>query len=526
MDNQLLFRKRTPLTEDHLPWLCGSEEHPYVARRNASGKGIVSAILVRALISTLEGNVLEAECSTSADLVRLEVRSLSRPRTVSRCWLDWLNSHCGIPHGETTRITYHLGVLVIVQALADPVAAADFWNAYLLLLEVFCKYGRSGEIKPALCHAADELYYLLRYGTADPEPSHSRLEALQVGPPQPFMERPGLHALDLGPLTDLEALARLLGKGAVECSLVQGTLDLPAHAHGFVGWQAEALEQALVAGDNILLTGPTGTGKTFALHQVTMRLDSFLVTIEGKEGLTDLDFLGAILPQEDGTRRWVDGPLLRAMRQARLEPVLLFLDEVNRIPRVHLNILLGLMNPKSKQACQQMGIQLHGDGPFYLVETPMTSEIVSCPAAHLRIVAAGNFGRLYHVYDLDPAVRRRFDTLIEFDYLEYQDEFDLLRREVLKVDDRTTEALIKLAQETRRLMSNGELPGCIDTASLLNWARKCAASRAYLLDEIMQAAQLTWADMVCGRDHTGRINQGSFKALADYLSSLAILKEA
>jgi midasin (ATPase involved in ribosome maturation) len=31
--------------------------------------------------------------------------------------------------------------------------------------------------------------------------------------------------------------------------------------------------------------------------------------------LTDLDFIGAILPQEDGSRRWVDGPLLRAMRQ-------------------------------------------------------------------------------------------------------------------------------------------------------------------------------------------------------------------
>jgi hypothetical protein len=39
----------------------------------------------------------------------------------------------------------------------------------------------------------------------------------------------------------------------------------------------------------------------------------------------------------------------------------------------------------------------------------------------------------------------------------------------------------------------------------------------------MQAARLTWADTVCGRDHTGRINQGSLQALEDYLSSLAIL---
>lgn len=35
MDTVLLFRKRTPLTDDRLPWLRGSEEHPWIARRNA-----------------------------------------------------------------------------------------------------------------------------------------------------------------------------------------------------------------------------------------------------------------------------------------------------------------------------------------------------------------------------------------------------------------------------------------------------------------------------------------------------------
>jgi MoxR-like ATPase len=179
------------------------------------------------------------------------------------------------------------------------------------------------------------------------------------------------------------------------------------------------------------------------------------------------------------------------MRQARLEPVLLFLDEVNRIPRTHLNILLGLMNPKSGQACRQMGMDTEGEGPFYIVEAPMTSEIITCPAANLRIVAAGNFGRAYQVYDLDPAVRRRFDTVIEFDYLEYQDELSLVQREASSLDAPAAEALVKLAQETRRLQHNGEMPGCVDTASLLNWAKKCEHSTASSLPSIMQAARLT-----------------------------------
>jgi hypothetical protein len=84
-------------------------------------------------------------------------------------------------------------------------------------------------------------------------------------------------------------------------------------------------------------------------------------------------------------------------------------------------------------------------------------------------------------------------------------------------------ALVKLAQETRRLQSNGEMPGCVDTATLINWARKCETSASNSLAGIMQAAQLTWADTVCGRDHTGRVNQGGFRALEDYLSSLSVL---
>ena len=66
MDTVLLFRTRSPLTDDRLPWLRGSEDHSWTARRNTSGKGVVSAILVRALLSALEGSVLEANRSRSA----------------------------------------------------------------------------------------------------------------------------------------------------------------------------------------------------------------------------------------------------------------------------------------------------------------------------------------------------------------------------------------------------------------------------------------------------------------------------
>lgn len=120
-----LFCKRTPLTDDRLPWLRGSEELPWTAWRNASGKGVVSAILVRALISALETNR-----SRSASHVRAAVRSHSKPDTAAGCWLDWTNSRYGVPDGDETKGAYHLGVLSIVQTLGEPELAQDFWQAY------------------------------------------------------------------------------------------------------------------------------------------------------------------------------------------------------------------------------------------------------------------------------------------------------------------------------------------------------------------------------------------------------------
>ena len=182
------------------------------------------------------------------------------------------------------------------------------------------------------------------------------------------------------------------------------------------------------------------------------------------------------------------------------------------------------MNPKPGDFCRQQGLDVTGPGPFYVVETPMTSEVVWCPARHLRIVAAGNFGRAYAVYDLDPALRRRFDTVLEFDYLDAAQELSLIQRRT-GLGGQVAKALVQAAQETRRLMGNGELPGCIDTASLLNWAGKCLRSNARTVESVMQAAALTWADTVCGRDHQGRVNAGNFKALQDYLVSLGILPQ-
>lgn len=153
----------------------------------------------------------------------------------------------------------------------------------------------------------------------------------------------------------------------------------------------------------------------------------------------------------------------------------------------------------------------------------MTSEIIYCPVSRLRFVAAGNFGKSFAVYDLDPALRRRFTTVIDFEFLPAKVETALICREHPRLSETMASTLVKVAAETRRMMDNGELPGCIDTASLLNWAGKCERSTAQTAQAVMECARATWADQVCGRNHIGVINTGSFHALKDYLLALGTL---
>jgi MoxR-like ATPase len=271
-----------------------------------------------------------------------------------------------------------------------------------------------------------------------------------------------------------------------------------------------------------LLAGPTGTGKTRAMEEaIVTGGESRLVTVEGKEGLTDLDFLGAILPCPDGSRRWVDGPLLRAMRLAQQERVVLFIDEINRIRREHQNLILGLMNPKSLAVCERQGVKAEGDGPFYVIEVPLTSEVVWAPVANLRIVGAGNFGSENAVYAMDPAVRRRFDLILEFDYLELEAEMQLVI-ERTELEEPGAYALCLLAQRTREMFRNTDLPGCIDTGSLLMWAKLCARRKAATLADLLAIGRLVWQDLACGRDHRGMVNAGKFEGLVDYLTKASL----
>jgi MoxR-like ATPase len=441
-------------------------------------------------------------------------------------------------HGSLDRATYYLGLLVLAEALAAPSAYGDLLDAYEELITATKGSTILEAHKDLLCRTADEVYYATRYQDLPVDAVHDRLTDLQVHDlaaftasgvsggvtpyaPQVFYDAAQLRAHRSGTSVPVATAAARLPKTRSRPA-VRTAPSLNGLGR-FVGRQAQLIYDGLRRGKTVLLAGPTGTGKTLAVEEVAQQMpDARLVRVEGKEGLLDVDFLGNIVPRED-QRVWQDGPLAEAIQSAQCDPVLIFLDEITRFPREQINLLIGFLNRKSGDLCRQEDLNVDGDGPFYVARVPQdNSKVFACPCEHLLIVAAANFGKDYAVYPLDPALRRRFTMVVEFDYPGKEAEIDLLARST-SLDRVFAEALVAVAIESRRVHENGDLPGQIDTASLIEWERKCVEFDARTALQVMDMAALTWANLVCGRTHDGRVNQGHFAALRDHLEALGKL---
>lgn len=174
----------------------------------------------------------------------------------------------------------------------------------------------------------------------------------------------------------------------------------------------------------IMLTGPTGCGKTRFVEHMGELLGRPVVTISCHDDLTSSDLVGRFVVA-GGDVLWTDGPLTRAVKDGAI----CYLDEVVEARHDSLAILHSLTDHRRTLYLDRAG------------------EVVSAPDAFL-LVCSYNPAYRHSLKDLKPSFRQRFVT-IAMTYLPSDREAEVLVGET-GIDISAARRLVQCANSIRQ----------------------------------------------------------------------------
>jgi nitric oxide reductase NorQ protein len=189
------------------------------------------------------------------------------------------------------------------------------------------------------------------------------------------------------------------------------------------GAETELFERAAARRLPVMLTGPTGCGKTRLVEHMGERLGRQVITVSCHDDLTSADLVGRFLVS-GGDVVWSDGPLTRAVR----EGAICYLDEVVEARHDSLAVLHSLADHRRTLYLDRTGQTLHAPGPFLLV-------------------CSYNPAYRSSLKELKPSFRQRFVT-IALDYLPPDREAEALTAET-GIDAETAGRLVRCATAVR-----------------------------------------------------------------------------
>jgi nitric oxide reductase NorQ protein len=153
------------------------------------------------------------------------------------------------------------------------------------------------------------------------------------------------------------------------------------------GNEVQLFEQAFRQHVPVMLTGPTGCGKTRFVEHMGLLLQRPVVTISCHDDLTSSDLVGRFMVT-GGDVVWIDGPLTRAVKTGAI----CYLDEVVEARHDSLAILHSLTDHRRA---------------LYL---DRANEVVEAPDAFM-LVCSYNPAYRSSLKELKPSFRQRFATL-------------------------------------------------------------------------------------------------------------------
>src|SRR5690625_3502754 len=191
----------------------------------------------------------------------------------------------------------------------------------------------------------------------------------------------------------------------------------------------------LAMGKNLLLKGPTGSGKTKFAETLSYLFHQPMYSINCSVDLDVESLMGfKRLAYEDGKQviEFVPGPVVHAMTQGTF----LYIDEINMAKPETLPLINGVLDYRRS------------------VTNPLTNEIVEAKE-HFNVIAAINEGYIGTV-PLNEALKNRF-IVIDVPYIEGEQLKQLIQTNTRLTDEATIDLFVKLSTDLISAVSQGKL---------------------------------------------------------------------
>ncbi len=249
--------------------------------------------------------------------------------------------------------------------------------------------------------------------------------------------------------------------------------------------------------DPLLITGPTGSGKSTVIEQVAARLRQPVYVVPCHERIEASDLYGRFVVRE-AAMIWADGPILAGLKDPA--GAWIVLDEYDTMDP---GALVGL-NPVF-------------EGRRFIV--PETGEIVDPRAAGARLICTGNTagmgdqgGEYLATKRQNVATMGRF-AVMEVGYPTPEEEEKVLAIHRPDLPEIARKGMVEMANLVRQQYEAGEMPVVFCTRSLVRWANLAVFFRRkkgvnYLIHALNRAIGFKYEPVV--REALAQITQRVF----------------
>lgn len=209
---------------------------------------------------------------------------------------------------------------------------------------------------------------------------------------------------------------------------------------------------AMGSGDNVLIYGPTGPGKTSAAMAFAAKNELPFYAIPSNADINPAQLFGKFIPMPDGTIAWTDGPVSSI---ARTGGVLLW-NEINFTPDRIATVMFSMLDKRREiTLLDHQGETIRAHRPNCWCDLPQEE----CESRWVLIIADMN-PEYEGTRPLNKALRNRFAVQLNWDY-----------------DDKVeaalvgSSALLRMAKQLREDMSRQGLETPVSTNMLIEFER-------------------------------------------------------